>query len=326
MFERLMQFSDELVALIDYVRERTVTIAGMNVSLSDGSVGSGWVFDAQGHIVTNHHVVDGMSRDFTVQFAGRRVMPARVVGSDPESDLAVIICDVMPFVPAPMPMRLLPARLGELCFAVGSPLRFRDSVSWGVVSGLSRQLPTEYGYIEESIQTDAAINPGNSGGPLVDCQGRVIGVNVAKIGAAESIGFAISAEIVADIVPELIAHGSIMRGTFGISITESWAEDGSEQQVIKVGRIRDTATPFQLDDVIMTINDLPIRRRYDVRKALSRDAIGKSLRVGVRRDNQLITLDVPVSLRQPPVKATTDVSDETGTTKKTVRTFKHKPS
>jgi serine protease Do len=297
MFERLMQFSDELVALVDYVRESTVTITGMNVALSNGSVGSGWMFDHHGHIVTNHHVVDGMSRDFNVQFAGRRAVSARVVGSDPESDLAVLVCDVMPAPPPPLAMRLLPARLGELCFAVGSPLRFRDSVSWGVISGLSRQLPTDYGFIEESIQTDAAINPGNSGGPLVDCQGRVIGVNVAKIGSAENIGFAIAAEIVADIVPELIAHGSVTRGTFGISITESWAEDGSEQQVIKVGRIRDTTTPFKLDDVIVSINDLPVRRRYDVRKALSRNSIGTSLRVGVRRNGEVVSLDVPVVLR-----------------------------
>jgi len=297
MFERLMQFSDELVALVDYVRESTVTITGMNVALSNGSVGSGWMFDHHGHIVTNHHVVDGMSRDFNVQFAGRRAVSARVVGSDPESDLAVLVCDVMPAPPPPLAMRLLPARLGELCFAVGSPLRFRDSVSWGVISGLSRQLPTDYGFIEESIQTDAAINPGNSGGPLVDCQGRVIGVNVAKIGSAENIGFAIAAEIVADIVPELIAHGSVTRGTFGISITESWAEDGSEQQVIKVGRIRDTITPFKLDDIIVSINDLPVRRRYDVRKALSRNSIGTSLRVGVRRNGEVVSLDVPVVLR-----------------------------
>jgi serine protease Do len=297
MFERLMQFSDELVALVDYVRESTVTITGMNVALSNGSVGSGWMVDHHGHIVTNHHVVDGMSRDFNVQFAGRRAVSARVLGSDPESDLAVLVCDVMPAPPPPLAMRLLPARLGELCFAVGSPLRFRDSVSWGVISGLSRQLPTDYGFIEESIQTDAAINPGNSGGPLVDCQGRVIGVNVAKIGSAENIGFAIAAEIVADIVPELIAHGSVARGTFGISITESWAEDGSEQQVIKVGRIRDTTTPFKLDDVIVSINDLPVRRRYDVRKALSRNSIGTSLRVGVRRNGEVVSLDVPVVLR-----------------------------
>ncbi len=302
MFDRLMQFSDELASLVDLVRASTVTITGMNVSLSNGSVGSGWVYDSHGHIVTNHHVVDGMSRDFKVQFVGRRAVAARVIGVDPESDLAVLACTETCPLPVPLPMRLLPARLGELCLAVGSPLRFRESVSWGIVSGLSRQLPTDYGFIEESIQTDAAINPGNSGGPLVDCQGKVIGVNVAKLGAADNIGFAIAAEIVADIVPEIIAHGEVARGTFGISISESWTDDGSDQQVIRVGRIRDTATPFQLDDVIITINDLPIRRRYDVRKALVRDAIGSSLRVGVRRAGQHVMLDVPVSLRQPATK------------------------
>lgn len=304
MFERLMHLSDELVGLVDVVRQSTVTITGMNVSLSNGSIGSGWVFDQHGHIVTNHHVVAGMSRDVKVQFAGRRAIAARVVGVDPESDLAVLACTEVSALPAPLPLRLLPARLGELCLAVGSPLRFRESVSWGIVSGLSRQLPTDYGFIEESIQTDAAINPGNSGGPLVDCMGKVIGVNVAKLGAADNIGFAIAAEIVADIVPELIAHGEVMRGTFGISISETWADDGSEQQVIRVGRIRESNTPFVLDDVIQTINDLPIRRRYDVRKALSRDAIGTTLRVVVRRNGKLVSLEVPVMLRQRPAKKT----------------------
>ncbi|MFZ9859239.1 MAG: S1C family serine protease [Roseiflexaceae bacterium] len=302
MFERLMQLSDELVGLVDLVRTSTVTITGMNVSLSNGSVGSGWVYDRHGHIVTNHHVVDGMSRDIKVQFAGRKAVNARVIGSDPESDLAVLACEDVVQLSPPLHMRLLPARLGELCFAVGSPLRFRESVSWGIVSGLSRQLPTDYGYIEESIQTDAAINPGNSGGPLVDCMGKVIGVNVAKLGTADNIGFAIAAEIVADIVPEIIAHGHVQRGTFGISIGETWADDGSEQQVIRVRRIRDVNTPFQLDDVILAINDLPIRRRYDVRKVLYRDAIGSSLRVAVRRSGERVLLDVPVALRQPVTK------------------------
>jgi S1-C subfamily serine protease len=147
-------------------------------------------------------------------------------------------------------------------------------------------------------------------------------VNVAKIGAAENIGFAIAAEIVADIVPEIIAHGAVMRGTFGISISESWADDGSEQQVVKVGRIRDVTTPFQLDDIIVSINNLPVRRRYDVRKALARNAIGKTLRIDVRRAGQLIALDVPVALRQPASKTASDVNANAGTQKNKHRTVK----
>jgi S1-C subfamily serine protease len=95
----------------------------------------------------------------------------------------------------------------------------------------------------------------------------------------------------------------VQRGTFGISIGETWADDGSGQQVIRVRRIRDTNTPFQLDDVILAINDLPIRRRYDVRKVLYRDTIGSSLRVAVRRNGERILLDVPVALRQPIAKS-----------------------
>lgn len=298
MFERLLQFSDELVGLVDLVRQSTVTIAGMDVALRGDMIGSGWVYSHQGHIVTNHHVVDGMARNLNVQFAGRRAIPARVIGTDPETDLAVLMCaDGAPF-PAPLEMRLLPARLGELCFAVGSPLRFRESVSMGVVSGLSRQIPTDYGDIEESIQTDAAINPGNSGGPLVDCQGKVIGVNVAKLGSADNIGFAIAAEIVAAVVPELINHGNVVRGHLGISISEAWRDDGSEQQVISVLRTSETS-PFQVGDVIRSINKLPVRRRYDVQKALRRDVVGSTLQVTVVRAGSDVNLVVPVTARPP---------------------------
>lgn len=299
MYERLMQFSDELVDLIDTVRMSTVTISGMNVALSNDQFGSGWVYDAHGHIVTNYHVVDGLARNIRVLFTGRKARDAQVIGVDPESDLAVLACADADDLPPALPTRLLPARLGEICFAIGSPLRFRESVSMGIVSGLSRQLPTNYGFIEESIQTDTAINPGNSGGPLVDCMGKVIGVNVAKMGNADNIGFSIAAEIVDDIVPQLIQYGSVMRGSLGISIGETWAEDGSEQQVISVRRIRDENTQFQIGDVILSINDMPMRRRYDVRKSLYRDAIGKTLRVLIRRNGERMYLDVPITLRQP---------------------------
>lgn len=302
MSNALMQFSDELVALVEMVRQRTVTVSGMNVDLSNGGLGSGWLFDVHGHIVTNHHVVHGLVRDLRVQFAGRPAVPAYLVGSDAETDLAVVRCDITNLPLHPLVLRPLPARLGELCLAVGSPLRFRESVSWGIVSGLSRQLPTEYGFIEESIQTDAAINPGNSGGPLVDCLGNVIGVNVAKHGDAENIGFAIAAEIVADVVPEIILHGAVARGTLGISINETWEDDGSAQQVIKVARIRVESSQFHVDDVIIAINDVPMRRRYDVRKALARHAIGSTLRVIVRRGAQSLLLDVPVLVRPPASK------------------------
>jgi S1-C subfamily serine protease len=132
--------------------------------------------------------------------------------------------------PPALPLRTTPVQLGEVCIAMGSPLRFRESISFGVVSGLARQVPNATnGFIEESIQIDAAINPGNSGGPLIDWQGQVMGVNVAKYSAAENIGFAIAAEIVGDVIPEIISHGVVLRGTLGISIGEHWADDGSDR-------------------------------------------------------------------------------------------------
>jgi len=250
-----------------------------------------------GHVVTNYHVVKTLERNLTVQFVGRKAVSAQIVGVDPASDLAVLRCNSPIASPPPLPLRTTPVQLGEVCIAMGSPLRFRESISFGVVSGLSRQVPNDYGFIEESIQIDAAINPGNSGGPLIDWQGQVMGVNVAKYVDAENIGFAIAAEIVGDVIPEIIAHGAVLRGTLGISIGEHWADDGSDHQVITVQRIRNTPSPFEIGDVIERINSIPIIRRYDVRKVLRRDAIGTVLTVDVLRAGKNLQLAIPVTPR-----------------------------
>jgi S1-C subfamily serine protease len=167
----------------------------------------------------------------------------------------------------------------------------------GIVSGLARQLPNGDGFIEEILQTDAAINPGNSGGPLVDALGTVLGVNVARRSDADNIGFAIAAELVTDIVPELIAHGSILRGTMGISIAESWAPDGTERQVITVQKINTAQSLFQINDTILALDDQPVTRRYDVRKYLSRARIGTTITASILRGFTPLSIPVVVSAR-----------------------------
>ena len=297
MSSALQAFSDQLVALIERTRLATVTVSGMSTSLLQGGAGSGWLYDDQGHIVTNAHVVDGLTRLLEVQFAGTPAQPATVVGIDTASDLAVIRCDLSDSTRRPLTVRPIPAKLGEVCVALGSPLRFRESVSLGIISGVSRQLTTGTSVIEEVLQTDAAINPGNSGGPLVDCLGAVIGVNVARRADADNIGFAIASELVFDTVPELIAHGSIMRGTMGISIAESWADDGSARQVITVQKINTAQSLFLPGDVIVAIDDQVVTRRYDVRKKLRRPAIGTTVTVDIQRAGAFLSLPVVVSAR-----------------------------
>ena len=296
----LQQFNQELTTLIERIRHSTAMVSGMSIDLLTGSGGSAWLYDTQGHLVTNHHVIADIKRSLRVQFAGKPEIPAVVVGSDPSTDLAVLRADLN--VPAiALPLRAGFPALGELCLAMGAPLRFRESVSLGIVSGLHRQLtlPDDVGVLEEIIQTDAAINPGNSGGPLIDMAGCVIGVNVAKRGDADNIGFAICSEMVADIVPELITYGVVERGTFGLTVGETMHASGQDDPTIVVQRVRVTPSLFAVGDIIISIDAQPIRRRYDIRKVLHRGTIGTTKQVVVQRASQLLTLTVPVMRRQP---------------------------
>lgn len=289
----LAQFNQEFVALIDRARHSTAMVTGMTIDLAAGGSGSAWVYDDQGHLVTNYHVVADLKRNLRVHFAGKPPMPAQIVGVDPGCDLAVLRT-IEPVVLTALPVRTALPALGELCVAMGAPLRFSESVSFGIVSGLHRQIPVAETTIEEIIQTDAAINPGNSGGPLIDIAGHVIGVNIAKRGDADNIGFAICGEVVADVVPELITYGDVKRGTFGLTVGEELDPHGGEDPLIVVQRVRVEPSLFAVGDVIAHINHSPVRRRYDVRKALHRQAIGQQLCVGVLRAGVAIELHVPV--------------------------------
>lgn len=296
----LRQFNLELVSLVQRVRQSVVTISGYSLDFATQSYGSGWFYDRTGYIVTNHHVIASIARKPEITISGSKAQDAEIIGSDEDTDLAVI----RPVNYAnkefmPLPIRPTPAQVGELCLTMGSPLKYNDSVNMGIVSGIARQLVREAGKSEEIIQVDAAINPGNSGGALVDIDGAVLGVVVAKDAQAENINFAIPSEIVGDIVPELIQYGAVMRGTMGIRIGAEWARDGSDRQVITVQSIRSTPSAFVVGDIIVAINGMPIERRYDVRRLLNRHAIGTNLVVDIMRNNSPHTLSVHVTLRVP---------------------------
>jgi S1-C subfamily serine protease len=174
--------------------------------------GSGFVYDAQGHIVTNYHVVQN-AEELLVTLADGSTYEAEIVGEDPANDLAVIRIDARAALPRPLPVgdsdRL---RVGQFVVAIGNPFGLDQTLTTGVISALGRVIesPEDNGFIGEAIQTDAAINPGNSGGPLLDLEGRVIGVNsqiISTSGASAGIGFAVSANSVRRVVPALIADG-----------------------------------------------------------------------------------------------------------------------
>ena len=207
--------------LVNLFQRVAPSVVHIRVTTATGSgSGSGFFYDHEGHIVTNNHVVED-AETIRVALADGTTVPAEVVGTDPDADLAVIVVDA----PAEL---VVPAELGDSsqvqvgqwAIAIGNPFGLERTVTRGIVSALGRVFPQESGFsIANLIQTDAAINPGNSGGPLLDLRGRVIGVNtmiVSETGASAGLGFAIPVNIVKKVVPALIKDGSYAHPWLGI--------------------------------------------------------------------------------------------------------------
>ncbi|GAB4433944.1 MAG: trypsin-like peptidase domain-containing protein [Chloroflexi bacterium OHK40] len=290
--------------------------------------GSGFFYDAQGHIVTNYHVVAD-AEELQVTLADGRSLPAQIVGTDPSNDLAVIRVDLPPeaihVVPLGDSTRL---RVGQFVVAIGNPFGLERTLTVGVVSALGRVIESpDQRFIGEAIQTDAPINPGNSGGPLLDLSGAVIGVNSAILspsGANAGIGFAISARTVQRIVPELIANGRYPHPSLGVSILEltpqrlpilqragmavpveqgllvvNVAPDGPAARAGVRGATRSVRVG-NLDvpvggDIITAINGQPIATRQDLIVYLeTRTRVGETVQVTIVRDGQEQV--VPVTL------------------------------
>ena len=205
----LRQLSDELEGL---VRVTAPSVASVG---HPRGAGSATVLAPDGYLLTNAHVVDGQT-DLRVRFADGQRLPARTVGRDIATDLAVLRVDAAG-LPA-LPLRERPdVRVGQLVVAIGNPLGFERSVSIGVISATGRAMPLAKGGVFDGfVQTDAAINPGNSGGPLVDTEGRVVGINTAIAAYAQGIGFAIPAKTAAWVASVLIRRGEVARPTIGI--------------------------------------------------------------------------------------------------------------
>jgi len=209
----------QVIAVYDAIGPAVVNITNRSIAYNmwmepvpqEGS-GSGFVIDDQGHIVTNYHVIEGAD-ELLVNMADGTVYEADVVGSDPTNDLAVIQIQAETSLPNPVVFSDSDAlRVGQFVIAIGNPFGLEQTLTIGVISALGRiiQSPEDNRFIGEAIQTDAAINPGNSGGPLLDLQGRVIGVNsqiISPSRASAGIGFAVSSNTVLRVVPELIQRG-----------------------------------------------------------------------------------------------------------------------
>lgn len=277
----LRAFRDELITLAEGVAASVVTVR-LGTSTLGGCTGSGW-FAQPGVVVTNHHVVDGPNPRVKLRLRGGKVIPGEIVGSDPQTDLAVIRCE--PTGAESLVIRDHAARLGELCFAFGSPLgEYTESVTFGIVSGLDRRMPLQDGKsIENLLQTDAEINPGNSGGPLVDLDGEILGVNVMIRSDGRGMGFAVPAKTAQSIVPELLEHGSILRPRLGISLEViDHLDDGVECERLRVSGSPDDH-PLRRGDVLLAVAGKPITTRGDLFNVLRRPLAGRETTIEVER-------------------------------------------
>ncbi|WP_324668679.1 S1C family serine protease [Geochorda subterranea] len=308
-------------------------VAPAVVRLSRGEgVGSGFVYDAQGHIVTNRHVVAG-ARTVDVTFLDGTVMTGQVVGTDPDSDLAVVRVERLPAGVEPLVLGDSTAvQVGQTAIAIGNPFGLSGTMTVGIVSGLHRTIPAQArrsaGFvIPDVIQTDAAINPGNSGGPLLDSSGAVIGVATAialgsPFPAFAGVGLAVPAHLVERVVPSLIAHGSYQwpwLGVSGVGLTPELARANGLPpetrgayvvQVVPGGPaaaagLRGSTRPTGAErlpeggDVIVGIDGSPIASFDDLLVYIARyTSVGQRLQVTVLREGQ--RLDVPVTLTARP--------------------------
>lgn len=287
MSSLLGSLSEEIVSLVEATASSVVTVHGNSKSLSETSVGSGWIYRDDGYVVTNFHVIDGMREPFVLIDHLMERHQCQLVGSDRLNDLAVLHSKSLGA--AALALNTDSPRIGSLCFAVGSPLGLRESASMGIVSGLHRQGSHPSGVlIEDMLQTDASINPGNSGGPLVCVDGRVMGVNT--MGTGQNINFSVSAATVAHVVPELIEFGGIKQASLGISVSDIGIERGLHG--VAVMSCRGSQNQFQEGDVICSFNGKDVLNKIDLIRGLSREVIGKDVDTVVVRDGEKIRLNV----------------------------------
>ncbi|MCR4397775.1 MAG: trypsin-like peptidase domain-containing protein [Firmicutes bacterium] len=262
--------------------------------------GSGVIFDANGYIVTNNHVIED-NRELKVFLWDGRTLPATVVGADPPTDIAVIKVDAQQLPTAEFgdSDKL---QIGELAVAIGNPLgmEFNSSVTQGVISGLDRTLKIG----EETfrlIQTDAVINPGNSGGPLANAAGQVIGINTMKISSAEGMGFAIPINTARNIINQLLSRGRVSRPWLGIQLIDKPTarqygyEISFEKGVYVVEVVAGgpaAKAGIRKDDIIETIDGKEIADAASLKAILGTHQVGDTVYVGVRRKDRLLTLSV----------------------------------
>ena len=275
----------------------------------ESSLGSGVIMSPEGYLLTNNHVTSGAEQIVVALKDGRETL-ARVIGSDPETDLAVLKIDLKN-LPSITVGRSENVRVGDVALAIGNPFGVGQTVTMGIISATGRNQLGLNNY-EDFIQTDAAINPGNSGGALVDANGNLTGINTAifsKSGGSQGIGFAIPIKLAMEVMKSIIEHGQVIRGWLGIEVqplTQELAESfglAGRPGIVVAGIFRDGPAQkagMQLGDVILSIDGEPAG---DGRRSMNQVARIKptdKVSILVMRNGKELKLTAEIGLRPPP--------------------------
>lgn len=305
----LFEATSESVVYITSIELRR-SLFSLNIYEIPQGTGSGFIWDDDGRIVTNYHVIEDANR-VEVTLADHSTWKGTVVGTAPDKDIAVLQ------ISAPVE-KLKPIvigesknlKVGQKVFAIGNPFGLDQTMTTGIVSALGREIKSVTGRtIQDVIQTDAAINPGNSGGPLLDSAGRLIGVNTAiysPSGASAGIGFAVPVDIVNHVVPEIIRYGKVIRPGLGVTIANDRIagrldiegvlliniQPGSAAEEAGLRGTRRVGDGIILGDIIESVNDEPVSSYDDLRNEFDKYRVGDEVKLGILRDERRIQVSV----------------------------------
>jgi S1-C subfamily serine protease len=302
----LDSYSQAVVDVVDGVGPAVVRLAVFDGNparpgQSRGGSGSGVIVAPDGLILTNSHVAGTASR-IEVTTADGQDLHARLVGDDPDTDLALIRIDEAATLPSARLGDSKRLKRGQLVIAIGNPLGFESTVTTGVVSALGRSLRSRNGrLIDDVIQTDAALNPGNSGGPLVSSRGEVVGINTAVIMGAQGICFAVAANTASFVLGELVRHGRVRRAFIGIAAQQTAipplrrrAAGLIQDRAVMIGTVEpDSAAEragLRPGDIIVALDGTTIAGADDLVRALTGEKIGRSVAFDVLRGIERLTI------------------------------------
>ena len=302
-------------AVVNVTQSRIVRDWSLRPHEIPSGSGTGFVWDALGHIVTNFHVIQKASR-VTVTLRDGKDYEARLVGVEPKKDIAVLRLKTPPgtLTPIRLPAAEERVRVGQKAIAIGNPFGLDQTLTVGVVSALGREVDGIGGVaIRDMIQTDAAINPGNSGGPLLDSRGRLIGMNTiifSRSGSSAGIGFAVPAQTIRRVVPQIIRTGRADQVGIGVEILDDSVARRLGARGVVIRRVakggpaeraglrglRRTRAGMALGDIIVGVDGKPVRDFDDLYNALDRHAPGESVQIEIVRERRRVRLRVTTAV------------------------------